>query len=154
MGGTVGRTPGGLTTGRGRGVLGLGGLRACEGVFYPDPQFPPKNICWRKSTTSKNHIETNWPLFHEKISAVACKFSRQNTVSKLLMHIVVFSRFFFLFLTPLFSRDFSIFVSQRFHDFFLLLTPRFSQFFLFLTPTFSPVLFLGVFMRLLPAAGI
>ena len=32
MGCTVGRTPGGLTAGRGRGVLGLGGLRACEGV--------------------------------------------------------------------------------------------------------------------------
>ena len=48
MGCTVGRPPGGLTVGRGRGVLGLGGLRvcegvrgrvrACEGVFYPDPQ--------------------------------------------------------------------------------------------------------------------
>ena len=47
MGCTVGRPPGGLTAGRGRGVLGLGGLRACEGVrgraracegvFYPDP---------------------------------------------------------------------------------------------------------------------
>ena len=54
MGCTVGRPPGGLTAGRGRGVLGLGGLRACEGVrgraracegvFYPDPiksQFLP-----------------------------------------------------------------------------------------------------------------
>ena len=49
MGCTVGRPPGGLTAGRGRGVLGLGGLRACEGVrgrvracegvFYPDPSF-------------------------------------------------------------------------------------------------------------------
>ena len=49
MGCTVGRTPGGLTAGRGRGVLGLGGLRACEGVrgraracegvFYPDPSI-------------------------------------------------------------------------------------------------------------------
>ena len=48
MGCTVGRPPGGLTAGRGRGVLGLGGLRACEGVrgrvracegvFYPDPK--------------------------------------------------------------------------------------------------------------------
>ena len=28
----MGRPPGGLTAGRGRGVLGLGGLRACEGV--------------------------------------------------------------------------------------------------------------------------
>ena len=43
----MGRPPGGLTAGRGRGVLGLGGLRACEGVrgrvracegvFYPNP---------------------------------------------------------------------------------------------------------------------
>ena len=33
MGCTVGRTPGGLTVRRGRGVLGLGGLRACEGVW-------------------------------------------------------------------------------------------------------------------------
>ena len=32
MGHTVGRPPGGLTEGRGRGFLGLGGLRACEGV--------------------------------------------------------------------------------------------------------------------------
>ena len=32
MGCTVGRTPGGLTVRRGRGVLGLGGLRLCEGV--------------------------------------------------------------------------------------------------------------------------
>ena len=50
MGCTVGRTPGGLTAGRGRGVLGLGELRACEGVrgrtracegvFYPDPDPP------------------------------------------------------------------------------------------------------------------
>ena len=32
MGHTVGRPPGGLTGGRGRGFLGLGGLRACEGV--------------------------------------------------------------------------------------------------------------------------
>ena len=32
MGCTVGRPPGGLTAKRGRGVLGLGGLRACEGV--------------------------------------------------------------------------------------------------------------------------
>ena len=45
------RTPGGLTDGRGRVVLGLGGLRACEGargraracegVFYPYPIFGP-----------------------------------------------------------------------------------------------------------------
>ena len=28
----MGRPPGGLTAKRGRGVLGLGGLRACEGV--------------------------------------------------------------------------------------------------------------------------
>ena len=44
---TVSRTPGGLTAGRGRVVLGLGELRACEGmrgcarvcegVFYPNP---------------------------------------------------------------------------------------------------------------------
>ena len=43
------RTPGGLTAGRGRVVLGLGGgracegvrgrARACEGVFYPNPFF-------------------------------------------------------------------------------------------------------------------
>ena len=33
MGCTVGRPLGGLTAGRGRGVLGLGGLRACEGVW-------------------------------------------------------------------------------------------------------------------------
>ena len=49
MGCTVGRPPGGLTAGRGCVVLGLGGLRACEGVrgrvracegvFYPDPLF-------------------------------------------------------------------------------------------------------------------
>ena len=32
MGCTVGRTPGDFTAKRGRGVLGLGGLRACEGV--------------------------------------------------------------------------------------------------------------------------
>ena len=32
MGCTVGRPPGGLTGGRGRGFLDLGGLRACEGV--------------------------------------------------------------------------------------------------------------------------
>ena len=48
MGCTVGRPPGGLTVKRGRGVLGLGGLRACEGVrgrlracegmFYPNPR--------------------------------------------------------------------------------------------------------------------
>ena len=53
MGCTVGRPPGGLTAGRGRGVLGLGGLRACEGVrgraracegvFYPKPNFS-KNL--------------------------------------------------------------------------------------------------------------
>jgi hypothetical protein len=45
----VSRTPGGLTAGRGRVVLGLGGGRACEGVrgrgracegvFYPKPVF-------------------------------------------------------------------------------------------------------------------
>ena len=45
----VSRTPGGLTAGRGRVVLGLGELRACEGVrgraracegvFYPKPKI-------------------------------------------------------------------------------------------------------------------
>ena len=35
---TVSRTPGGHTEGRGRVVFGLGELRACEGVFYPNPK--------------------------------------------------------------------------------------------------------------------
>ena len=48
------RTPGGLTAGRGRVVLGLGELRACEGVrgrpracegvFYPYPYFVHNEI--------------------------------------------------------------------------------------------------------------
>ena len=65
MGCTVGRPPGGLTAGRGRGVLGLGGLRACEGVrgrvracegvFYPDPK-------------GKHHVKTykSEVLMHDK----------------------------------------------------------------------------------------
>ena len=69
MGCTVGRPPRGLTAGRGRGVLGLGGLRvcegvrgrarACEGVFYPDPKNRQKNtspiICLAKVSIDASH---------------------------------------------------------------------------------------------------
>ena len=59
----MGRPPGGLTAGRGRGVLGLGGLRACEGVrgrvracegvFYPDP----KETLFEKETLFLKHLK-------------------------------------------------------------------------------------------------
>ena len=66
MGCTVGRPPGGLTGGRGRGVLGLGGLRACEGVrgraracegvFYPNPILPHCLLTHFMRQTKRNII--------------------------------------------------------------------------------------------------